>query len=46
VEVPMNMIGEDYNIPIYRFPIDENMFEAGFDTRLETFIKLLKRKKS
>lgn len=45
VESSMTMIGEDYKIPIYRFPIDENRFEAGFDTRLETFIKLLKRKK-
>lgn len=46
VEMPMNMIGEDYNIPIYRFPIDENRYEVGFDTRLETFIKLLRRKKN
>ncbi len=45
VEMSMNMISEDYRIPVYRFPIDENFFEAGFDTRLETFIKLLKRNK-
>ena len=45
VEMPMNFISEDYRIPVYRFPIDENKFEAGFDTRLETFIKLLKRNK-
>lgn len=45
VETAMNQISEDYKIPIYRFPIDENRFEAGFDTRLETFIKLLKRNK-
>ncbi len=45
VELSMDMIGEDYKIPIYRFPIDENKFEAGFDTRIETFIKLLKRNK-
>lgn len=45
IEMPMNHISEDYKIPIYRFPIDENNFEAGFDTRLETFIKLLEMKK-
>lgn len=45
VEMPMNFISEDFGIPIYRFPLDENNFEAGFDTRLETFIKLLKRNK-
>lgn len=43
VEMVLNLIGEDYHIPIYRFPIDENRFESGFDTRLETFVKLLKR---
>lgn len=46
IEMPMNFISEDYGIPVYRFPIDENKFEAGFDTRLETFIKLLKRNKN
>lgn len=45
VEMPIDFISNDYNIPVYRFPIDENRFEAGFDTRLETFIKLLKRNK-
>ncbi len=46
VEMPLNFISEDYKIPVYRFSIDENRFEAGFDTRLETFIKLLKRNKN
>jgi predicted nucleotide-binding protein (sugar kinase/HSP70/actin superfamily) len=45
IEMPMNMISEDYRIPVYRFPIDENRFEAGFDTRLETFVKVLQRGK-
>lgn len=45
IEMVMNMISEDYGIPVYRFPIDENKFETGFDTRLETFIKLIRRKK-
>jgi len=45
VEMSLNQISEDYNIPIYRFPLDENKFEVGFDTRLETFIKILKRNK-
>lgn len=45
VEMVVDMIGSDFRIPVYRFPIDENKFEAGFDTRLETFIKLLRRGK-
>lgn len=46
VEMVLNIVSDDYKIPIYRFPIDENKFEVGFDTRLETFIKLLKMKKN
>lgn len=45
MEMVMNFVSKDYDIPIYRFPIDENMFEIGFNTRLETFIKLLRRNK-
>ena len=46
IEMFMNRVGERYKIPIYRFPIDENRFEVGFDTRLETFISLIRRKKN
>lgn len=45
IEMLMNRVGKKYKIPIYRFPIDENRFEAGFDTRIETFISVLRRKK-
>jgi predicted nucleotide-binding protein (sugar kinase/HSP70/actin superfamily) len=45
VEMVLNMVSEDYHIPLYQFPIDENRFESGFDTRIETFIKLLRRNK-
>jgi len=45
IECLTDQLAEKYNIPIYRFPIDENNFEAGFNTRLETFVSMLKRKK-
>jgi len=45
IEMLMNRVSKQYNIPIYRFPVDENRFEAGFDTRIETFISILRRKK-
>jgi predicted nucleotide-binding protein (sugar kinase/HSP70/actin superfamily) len=45
VEMLMDRVGRQYDIPIYRFPIDENRFEAGFDTRIETFISILRRRK-
>lgn len=45
VEVLLDQVARKYNIPLYRFPMDENNFEAGFNTRLETFVSMLKRKK-
>lgn len=45
VEVLLDQVAQKYNIPMYRFPIDENNFEAGFNTRLETFVSMLNRKK-
>ena len=45
IEMLMNRVGQKYKKPIYRFPIDENRFEAGFDTRIETFISVLRRRK-
>jgi predicted nucleotide-binding protein (sugar kinase/HSP70/actin superfamily) len=45
IEMVVDRISNIYNIPVYRFPIDENKFEAGFNTRIETFVSLLKRKK-
>lgn len=45
VEVVVDQIAAKYGVPIYRFPIDENNFEQGFNTRLETFVSMLRRKK-
>lgn len=45
VEVVVDKIAQERGIPLYRFPIDESNFEAGINTRLETFVSMLKRKK-
>lgn len=45
VEVIVDYVAEKYQIPLYRFPIDESNFEPGFNTRLETFVSMLKRRK-
>jgi predicted nucleotide-binding protein (sugar kinase/HSP70/actin superfamily) len=45
-EMPVDMIGSDYGIPVYRFSFDENRFDAGVETRLETFVKILRRNKT
>ena len=45
VETIVDHFAQKYGIPLYRFPIDESAFEVGFDTRLETFVSMLKRKR-
>jgi len=46
VESIVDYAAEKYDIPLYRFPIDESNFEQGFNTRLETFISMLRRRKA
>ncbi|GAJ19582.1 unnamed protein product [marine sediment metagenome] len=43
-ECLIDYVADKYGIAIYRFPIDESLFEVGVRTRLETFISMLKRK--
>lgn len=45
VEPLVDYVADKYSIPLYRFPIDESNFEAGVNTRLETFVSMLKRRK-
>lgn len=45
VEPLVDYVAGKYQIPLYRFNFDESNFEAGFSTRLETFISMLKRRK-
>jgi len=45
VEPLVDIVAEKYGIALYRFPIDEASFETGVNTRLETFVSMLKRRK-
>lgn len=45
VQTLVDHMAEKYGVPLYRFPIDEATFEVGFNTRLETFISMLRRRK-
>jgi len=45
VEPLVDYVAEKYDIPVYRFPIDENLMEVGMRTRIETFVSMLRRKK-
>jgi len=41
----IDFVAEKYGIPLYRFPIDEASFDAGVNTRIETFVSMLRRKR-
>jgi len=45
VETIVDYVAEKYRIPLYRFCFDESSFSQGFDTRLSTFISMLRRRK-
>ncbi len=45
VEPFINYICREQNIPLLRIPIDENNSEANLNTRLETFVDLIKMRK-
>jgi len=45
VEVLVDYEADRYGLALYRFPIDESLFEIGMQTRLQTFVSMLKRKK-
>lgn len=45
VEMVMDLISEDYDIPVYHFPIDEESFQTGFDMRIKSIIRSLERNK-
>jgi predicted nucleotide-binding protein (sugar kinase/HSP70/actin superfamily) len=42
IEPFVNEICRDSNTPLLRIPIDENTAEANLETRLETFVELIK----
>lgn len=44
VEPIINIICQEKKIPLLRLPIDETNSEANVDTRVETFVELIKRK--
>jgi len=41
----MDLAAKKFDLPLYRFEIDETNSEANVNTRLEAFVELLKRKK-
>jgi predicted nucleotide-binding protein (sugar kinase/HSP70/actin superfamily) len=46
VEPYINGICADHRIPLLRIPIDENNSEANLETRLETFVEMIKLRKA
>ncbi len=46
IEPIINRICQEKHLPLLRLPIDETNSQANFETRIETFIELIKRKGS
>src|SRR3989338_8869528 len=44
-KTPLHYIGKKYSFPILHFSIDEQYGEEGMNTRLETFVDMLWRKR-
>jgi len=45
IEPILNKICADRNMSLLRLPVDETNSEVNFDTRIETFVELIKRRK-
>ncbi len=45
IEPILDKICADYNVPLLRLMIDETNSEVNFDTRIETFAEMIKRRK-
>lgn len=45
VEMLMDLVSNKLDLPVYRFPIDEDVFETGFDMRINSIIRILERRK-
>jgi len=45
IEPILDKICADYNVPLLRLMVDETNSEVNFDTRIETFTEMIKRRK-
>jgi len=45
IEPILDKICADFNVPLLRLMVDETNSEANFDTRIETFAEMIKRRK-
>ena len=45
IEPILDKICADYNVPLLRLMVDETNSEVNFDTRIETFAEMIKRRK-
>jgi predicted nucleotide-binding protein (sugar kinase/HSP70/actin superfamily) len=45
IEPILDKICNDYNVPLLRLMVDETNSEVNFDTRIETFSEMIKRRK-
>ncbi len=45
VEMLMDLKSKEMDLPVYHFPIDEEVFQTGTDMRIESIIRIMERNK-
>ncbi len=45
VEMLMDLVSKNMDLPVYHFPIDEEVFQTGTDMRIKSIIRILERSK-
>lgn len=45
VEMLMDLKSKEFNLPVYHFPIDEEVFQTGMDMRIKSIVRILERNK-
>lgn len=45
VEMLMDLKSKEMNLPVYHFPIDEEVFQTGMDMRIKSIIRIMERNK-
>lgn len=45
VEMLMDLQSKKMNLPVYHFPIDEEVFQTGMDMRIKSIVRVLERNK-
>ncbi|MEK0337921.1 MAG: hypothetical protein QQN41_10860, partial [Nitrosopumilus sp.] len=46
VEMLLDLLSKKLNLPVYHFPIDEEVFKTGIEMRIKSYVRILERNKN